>query len=160
MLLISCLTSGEDCVRQWTQWGPSAYGTHHVVLILSVCRVWHFNLCRVKRKEKKKGEGRKEGVYSWEGGGQIGLVRQAGLQDRALIILWPTAPCMIAEIPNRNFSCFPHTLVEERNFFSSRFREGRIMCVLEGQRSLSHTADRRAAREMRNMICSLKSLSR
>lgn len=34
---------------------------HHVVLILSVCRVWHFNLCSVKRKgEKKKGgEGRK-----------------------------------------------------------------------------------------------------
>lgn len=111
-----------------------------------------------KEKRKKKGgggeEGRKEGVYSWEGGGQTGLVSQAGLQDRALIILWPTTPCMVAENPNRNFSCFPHTLIEERNFFSSRFREVRIMCVLEGQCSLSHTADRRAAREMRNTIYS------
>ena len=34
---------------------------HHVVLILSVCRVWHFNLCSVKRKGKKGKEGRKEG---------------------------------------------------------------------------------------------------
>lgn len=111
-------------------------------------------LQREKKREKKWGgeEGRKEGVYSWEGGGQTGLVSQAGLQDRALIILWPTTPCMVAENPNRNFSCFPHTLIEERNFFSSRFREVRIMCVLEGQCSLSHTADRRAAREMRNTI--------
>lgn len=90
----------------------------------------------------------------------MGLVSQVGLQNRALITLWPSALCMVAVNPNRNFSCFPHTLVEERNFFSFRFREGRTMCVFEGQCSLSHTADRRADREMRNRTYSLKSLSR
>lgn len=41
----------------------------------------------------------------------MGLVSQVRLQNRALIILWPTALRMVAVNPNRNF-CFPHTLVE------------------------------------------------
>lgn len=78
---------------------------HHVVLILSVCRVWHFNCCGVKRKGKKRG--RKEGVYNWEGGGQRGLVSQVGLQNRAQIILWPPALRTVAENPNGDFSRLP-----------------------------------------------------
>lgn len=120
---------------------------HHVVLILSVCRVWHFNLCSVKRKgEKKKRGGRKEGVYNWEGRGQRGLGSQVGLQNRAQITLCPTALCAVAESPNGDFSRFPHTLVRERNYCCSfRFREGRTMCLSGGQCCLSQTADRRGS---------------
>lgn len=113
-----------------------------------------------RERRKKKGEGRKEGrkvcITGREEVKQDWCTRLDCRTDHWLYF----ALCMVAENPNRNLSCFPHTLGEERNFFSSRFREGRIMCVLEGQCSLSHTADRRAAREMRNTIYPWKSLSR
>lgn len=106
---------------------------HCVGLILSVCRVWHFNFCSVKRKKKRRGRGgRKEGAYKWEGGGQRGFVSQVGQQNRTQIILWPTVLRMVAVNPNRDFSRFPHMLVRERNYFSFNFRDGRTMCMSGG----------------------------
>lgn len=69
-------------------------------------------LQREKRKKKKgkeeRKEGRKEGVYNQEGGGQTGLVSQAGVQDRALIVLWPTLCCVgLHKIPTEISPAFP-----------------------------------------------------
>lgn len=41
-LLISCLTSGECCVRQPAQQGPRLVAMRHGLLILSVYTAWHF----------------------------------------------------------------------------------------------------------------------
>lgn len=120
-------------MRQWTQWGPLAYGNALCGSYLISLQGLALQLLQCEKEKKRRGRGgRKEGAYKWEGGGQRGFVNQVGQQNRTQIILWPTVLRMVAVNPNRDFSRFPHMLVRERNYFSFNFRDGRTMCMSGG----------------------------
>lgn len=114
---------------------------HHVVLILSVCRVWHFNCCSVKRKRKKKREGRKVCITGRE---EVKGDLWARMDFRTETRLYfGLLRCVrLQKILMEICSCFLRTLVGERNYFTFGFKEGRTMYMSGGQCSLSHKADR------------------
>lgn len=63
VLLISCLTSGENSVRHKAQWGFLAYGKKkkNPMWFLSVYRAWYFNYYSMKRE---KGRGKEWGTLN------------------------------------------------------------------------------------------------
>lgn len=155
-LLISCLTSGEAHVRQQAQQGPLAHGKalSGPYLISWQGLALHPQQC--EKKSKRKSRGRKEGVCHWEGGDQRGPVSQAVLRNMAGLYLGLLCCLLLLKITTAVSPAF-HGRGMTSHLFS---------CEAEQRAHWGDNAPfqtqlgERVAKEIGNMIHSLKSLSR
>lgn len=135
---------------------PWLMARHWVVLILSVGRVWHFIHNSVKKKSKRKSRGRKEGVCHWEGGDQRGPTSQAVLRNMAGLYLGLLCCLLLLKITTAVSPAF-HGRGMTSHLFSCEAEQRTHW----GDNAPFQTQLReRVAKEIGNMIHSLKSLSR